>query len=467
MNVTQGMSSSETSEGVNASRKWKPYPAYKNSGVASLGIIPSHWQLQQLKFNSYAKGRIGWQNLRSDEFTSEGPYLITGMHFSNGTVDWSACYHITQERYEMAPEIQVREGDLLITKDGSIGKLAYIEKLPGPASLNSHLLLIRPLRDDYLTPYLYYLLLSSVFQIYILEQQSGTTFFGITQESIVNFPAILPSLPEQRAIVAFLDRETARIDALIAKKVRLIELLQEKRTALISHAVTKGLDPNAQMKDSRVEWLGDIPAHWQVKKLKRLTNTISKGTTPTTFGFGFSEEGIRFIKAENIVHGVISDQPASFIDMATNELLLRSKLHAGDILMVIAGATTGKIGLIEQAQLPANTNQAVAFVRPENGKDSRYLFYWLSSTAIQNLVWLLAVQAAQPNLSLEDIRNFVVLYPPLNEAAAIAAYLDNKTSTIDRLIEKIHEGIERLGENRSALVSAAVTGKIDVREDGQ
>jgi type I restriction enzyme, S subunit len=134
------MTQTELTPTASLTGKWKHYPAYKDSGVEWLGEIPACWKVERLKFNSYIKGRIGWQNLRSDEFTVEGPYLITGMHFNEGSIDWDACYHITEERYEVAPEIQVKEHDVLITKDGSIGKVAYIKYLPRKASLNSHLL---------------------------------------------------------------------------------------------------------------------------------------------------------------------------------------------------------------------------------------------------------------------------------------------------------------------------------------
>lgn len=219
-----------------------PNVKMKDSGIEWLGEIPEHWATQRLKFNSYIKGRIGWQNLRSDEFTDEGPYLVTGMHFKDGGVDWSSCYHINEDRYLMAPEIFVREGDVLITKDGSIGKLAYIDQLPEKASLNSHLLIIRPLKNSYNSRYLYYLLGSELFQRFVLIEQKGTTFNGITQESIENFTAIIPYLDEQFAIVTFLDEMNKRIDGLMSKVQESINKLQEYRTALISAAVTGKID---------------------------------------------------------------------------------------------------------------------------------------------------------------------------------------------------------------------------------
>ena len=210
--------------------KLKKYPKYKDSGRSWIGKIPDEWITEPLKYNTYAKGRIGWQNLRSDEFINEGPYLVTGMHFTKDqNIDWDNCFHISQDRFEIAPEIQLKLDDVLITKDGTIGKLAYINFLPGPTTLNSHLLVLRPLMKRYIPKYLLYILDSNIFGIFIKLNQSGTTFFGITQEAILNFPMIIPPYTHQQSIASFLDRETDKLDTLIAKQVKLIELLQEKR----------------------------------------------------------------------------------------------------------------------------------------------------------------------------------------------------------------------------------------------
>lgn len=135
----------------------------KDSGVEWIGEIPEEWEVIKMKHFSYMKGRIGWQGLKAEEFIDEGPYLVTGTDFQNGKVNWETAYHISEARYDEAPEIQLRVGDLLVTKDGTVGKLAMIDSLPDLASLNSHLLLIRPLFQKYLTKYLYYVLSSVVF----------------------------------------------------------------------------------------------------------------------------------------------------------------------------------------------------------------------------------------------------------------------------------------------------------------
>jgi type I restriction enzyme S subunit len=419
--------------------KLKPYSVYKDTDVEWLVEIPEHWNTQRLKFNSYIKGRIGWQNLRSDEFINEGPYLVTGMHFKEGGVNWDACYHINEDRYQMAPEIFVREGDVLITKDGSIGKLAYISYLPGKASLNSHLLIIRPLRDSYHSKFLYYLLGSEIFQKFVLIEQKGTTFYGITQESIENFPALIPSFAEQRAIAVFLDREIEHIDALIAKKEQQIELLQEKRNALISHVVTKGIDPNAKMKDSGIEWLGEIPKHWDVKKLKYLAHFKSGDNIIST---DIDETGDYPVFGGNGLRGYTS-----------------SYNHEGDYVLIgRQGALCGNINYAS-GRFWASEHAVVATLISGNH------IYWCGELLrVMNLNQY-SQSAAQPGLAVEQIKHLLVPVPPKDEQKAIGFFLKRKIRSIDALATRIRESIRKLSEYRAALISAAVTGKIDVRKE--
>jgi type I restriction enzyme S subunit len=279
-----------------------------------------------------------------------------------------------------------------------------------------------------------------------------------------SLPLLLPSLTEQTAIAEFLDRETAKIDGLVAEQRRLIALLKEKRQAVISHAVTKGLHPNAPTKPSGIPWLGDVPAHWEVKSIKRICSVISKGTTPTTIGEEFQSEGIRFIKAENITEaGVLSD-PEFFISEDAHARLARGALKAKDVLVVIAGATTGKSAVLKEKLLPANTNQAVSYIRLNEPRVSNFLNLWIGTACVQKLISLNSVQAAQPNLSMEDLGNLPMLVPPISEIEHIEAYLDTELARFDALIAEAERAIELLQERRTALISAAVTGQIDVRQ---
>ncbi|MFC3526349.1 restriction endonuclease subunit S [Marinococcus halophilus] len=230
-----------------------PNVKMKDSGMEWLGEIPEHWKTSKVKYTTYVKGRIGWQGLRFEEFVDEGPYLITGMHFKNDSVNWEACYHISQERYEEAPEIQIKEGDLLLTKDGTIGKLAYINYLPGKASLNSHLLVMRPSKNLYKNKFMYWYMKSISFINFININQSGTTFAGISQQSIENLSFPLPGLEEQEKIVNHLDNEISMVNKSIEMVSEQINKLKEYRQSLIYEAVTGKIDVQEMMNEAGQE----------------------------------------------------------------------------------------------------------------------------------------------------------------------------------------------------------------------
>lgn len=212
----------------------------KDSGIDWIGEIPEHWVVKHFKQFSTMKGRIGWQGLKNSEFIDEGPFLITGMNFKDGKIRWNEVYHITEERYQQAPEIQLREHDVLMTKDGTIGKLLYVDKIPAPhkASLNSHLLVFRPIRNSYFPRYLYYQLDSSMFQGYVDIAKTGTTFFGISQAAVGRYISILPPVSEQKAISEYLDQKTGNIDQIIENINLQIKVQKELRKTLINDVVT-------------------------------------------------------------------------------------------------------------------------------------------------------------------------------------------------------------------------------------
>jgi type I restriction enzyme S subunit len=320
--------------------------------------------------------------------------------------------------------------------------------------------------DDSYPKFLNYLVRSNEYTLYFKAISAGVidSRLRIYPETFGRLFCGIPPLPEQHAIASFLDRETAKIDALIAEQQRLIELLAEKRQTVISRAVTKGLNPNARMKDSGVEWLGQVPEHWEVKRIKRLASVISKGTTPSTVGAEFTIAGIRFLKAENITEAGVVEQPEFYISEEAHAILSRGSLDDGDVLVVIAGATTGKSAVLSKHFLPANTNQAVCYIRPKDKRFSPYISQWLGTRLVRNTILLAAVQSAQPNLSMEDLGNIPIPVPPLAELKEILFFLDYETTKLDTLTAEANRAIELLQERRSALISAAVTGQIDVRK---
>lgn len=214
----------------------------KDSGIEWLGEIPEHWNFNKAKRNTYMKGRIGWQGLKQEEFIDEGPYLITGMNFKDGIIRWDEVYHISKERYDQAPEIQLKDGDVLMTKDGTIGKLLFVDYLPGPASLNSHLLVLRCTDGTYLQKFLYYQLMSLLFLDHIELHKTGTTFYGITQESVGKYQMLLPPLNEQKEIINFIEDKLLNIAKLSELLSLQIQKFIDYRQSLISEAVTGKID---------------------------------------------------------------------------------------------------------------------------------------------------------------------------------------------------------------------------------
>ncbi|MBE5885419.1 MAG: restriction endonuclease subunit S [Lachnospiraceae bacterium] len=212
----------------------------KDSGIEWIGQIPIDWKTVKIKNTSWLKGRIGWQGLKSNEYQDEGAYLITGTDFCNGVINWDSCVHISDERFEEAPEIHIKEADLLITKDGTIGKVAIAKDCPEKVSLNSGVLLIRNTKDfKYHDKYLYFVLLSDQFWVwYEMSQTGNSTIKHLYQEQFYNFEFTYPSMEEQQRIAEYLEKQVEDIDALIAKKEAFVEEMETYKKSLIYEYVT-------------------------------------------------------------------------------------------------------------------------------------------------------------------------------------------------------------------------------------
>jgi type I restriction enzyme S subunit len=441
----------------------RPYQQYNHSGIDWLGSVPGHWRIGRIKTTTYLKGRIGWKGLTSDEYLEEGyAYLVTGTEFKSKFIEWANCHSIDQARYEDDPFIQLKNGDLLITKDGTIGKLALVTDLDRPACLNSGIFLIRPQADAYLNAYMYWVLSSQSFARFCDLSSFGSTIMHLYQNVFERFAFPLPPKGEQEAIVKFLDREIAKIDALVAEQQRLIELLKEKRQAVISHAVTNGLDPNAPMKDSGVEWLGEVPAHWLVSRLKRICSLLKDGThlPPPRV-----DVGVPLLSVRNIESGRFGlrddDSQISKDDYAE---LSRSFIpQPNDVLLAIVGATLGKAALIPEGLGPFHIQRSLAIFRTISSVSPKWLTYVFISSGFQKLLWEFAGYSAQPGIYLGTLSDFAIPRPPEEEQERIIAALDRETDVLTRLVEESETAVALLQERRSALISAAITGEIDVR----
>jgi type I restriction enzyme S subunit len=289
---------------------------------------------------------------------------------------------------------------------------------------------------------------------------------GIREGQNIDYPTFkneylpFPPIDEQKEISEYLDKKNNEIDKFIRNKERLIELLEETKKYAIDTAFTKGINPDIELKETDIDWLSNMPSHWNLKRLKFLAKIISKGSTPSTEGREMANAGIRFIKAENIFKSKVTEKPAFFIDTITHSILKRSQLQENDLLFVIAGATIGKVAILPKEYLPANTNQAVSFIRLKKKEDVEFCYYWLHSKFITTSIWLKAVTSAQPNLAMEDLGNLIIPYPPNNEEKAeIVQYIQNEHSVIDIAISKAQQEITSIKEYREALITDLVTGK--------
>jgi type I restriction enzyme, S subunit len=437
------------------------YPHYKDSGVEWIKTIPATWNVSRIKNTTYLKGRVGWKGLTSDEFLDHGySYLVTGTDFKNKYIDWTSCYSVDKERFEDDPFIQLQNDDLLITKDGTIGKLAIVKELNGYACLNSGIFLVRPL-NTYLAEYMYWVLSSNSFRVFCDLLSQGSTIQHLYQNVFEKFLFPSPPKNEQKKIINFLDRETAKIDALIQEQEKLIELLKEKRQAVISDAVCRGLDPNVPMKDSGVEWLGMVPKHWALTSLTRLIGPVVdyRGRTPIK-----TDDGIFLVTAKNIRNGKINYEISKeYADPeSVSSLLARGKPEIGDVLFTME-APLGQVALVDRTDIGL-AQRIVKFRGLPNLMLGNYLIYWIMGDYCQARLQTLATGSTALGIKASKLGQIECLCPPLSEQKKIVSNIEKQISAIDKLLTESEKSIEFLNERRTALISAAVTGQIDVRE---
>ena len=447
----------------------RSYLKYKPSGVEWLGDVPEHWDVRRLKDMLLSRkgaiktGPFGSQLLSSEMY--EGEIKVYNQRSVIDSDFESGENYISKEKYMELKEFETFPGDFLITTRGTIGRCSILPQNAEKGILHPCLMRLQTDKSKIIDRFLEIIIEESnvVFEQLKLKS-NGTTIEVIYQDSLKNVITPLPPISEQQAIAAFLDSETGRIDALVAKKERLIELLREERSALISSAVTGGLDPSVKLEPSGVEWLGDVPKHWEILALKRIVNipvTDGPHETPEIL-----DEGIPFVSAEAIKNDQIDfTKIRGFISIEDHKKYsLKYKPHRDDIFVIKSGATTGNVAMVETDD-EFNIWSPLAAVRP-NQKVSfpRFLFHFVKSKEFLTAIQLGWSFGTQQNIGMNVIENLFVTLPPLPEQQAIAAFLDQETAKIDALISKVEAVIAKLKEYRTALISAAVTGKIDVRE---
>ena len=429
-------------------RRFRPYREYQDSGVEWLGRIPAHWSTKRLRH--LAPVRASKLDTKPDDA------VFVGLE------------HIESWTGRLCLETQPDSVDSVVSsfKGGDVlfGKLRpYLAKAARPdfdGVCTSEAIVLQPARECFQS-YLMYCLLNAPHVRWFDSLTYGAKMPRLSPDQVGNSDTALPPMSEQRAIADFLDRETAKIDALVAKKKRLIELLQEKRTALITRAVTRGLDPNVPMKDSGVEWLGQIPAHWNLRPLKRISPEITVGVVVNPSMY-VRTNGVPFLYGSDIQEGRIIPDVARHMSEEDSRALSKSCLRAGDLVCVRVGAP-GVTAVVPPELAGANC-ASVLIVRHVESFESRWLCYAMNSRSVRYQVELVQYGAAQEQFNVAHAVEFSVPLAPQGEQKAIASFLDRETDKITTLVKRIQTAIDHLKEFRTALISAAVTGKIDVRE---
>jgi len=428
----------------------QPYKAYKPVDLNFAKQIPSDWIVK--------RGKLFFKEISERSKKGEEQLLSVSEHkgiVPRDSINVTMFQALSYEGYKLCDK-----GDIVINSLWAWHRGLGVSEHQGIISTAYGV--YRPLKpEQWNHRYLNYLLRDRTYVGECLIRSKGIweSRYQLTGSNFLDIPIIQPPLEVQNSIVEYLDKKNNEIEKFIRNKERLIEILEERKKDVIDTVFTRGIKPNIELKETNIDWLSMIPKHWNLKRLKFLTKIISKGSTPSTEGREMANEGIRFIKAENIFKSKVTEEPAFFIDAITHRILKRSQLQGNDLLFVIAGATIGKVAILPKAFLPANTNQAVSFIRLKKKEDVEFCYYWFHSNFITTSIWLKAVTSAQPNLAMEDLGNLTIPYPSDEEKAEIVKYVKDENSIIDIAISKAQKEIASIKEYREALITDLVTGK--------
>lgn len=451
------------------SGRYKAYGEYKDSGVEWLGEIPEYWHINKMRYMfSFGKGlTITKENLMDEgipcvnygEVHSKFGFEVDpGKHFLKCV---NSQYLIT------SPNSFLNKGDLVFadTSEDIEGSGNFTHLISDDALFAGyHTIIARP-HESKNSRFYAYLFDCSQLRSQIKYSVKGVKVFSITQAILRAINIWLPSPEEQTQIAAFLDHETAKIDTLIDKQQQLIELLKEKRQAVISHAVTKGLDPDVPMKDSGVDWLGEVPEHWIVSRIGYYASKIGSGKTPKGGAEIYQSSGILFLRSQNIYDdGLrISDSDNAYISEVIHEEMNNTKVKVGDVLLNITGGSIGRSCIVTNELIEANVNQHVCILRFAD-LYREFISLFMKSKSFKKQIDIFQTGGNREGLNFWQISKFIFCVPIYSEINAIVEFIKGKIILFNELEEKSILAIELLKERRTALISAAVTGKIDVRD---
>ena len=439
----------------------KKYSAYKDSGIEFLGKVPEKWKLMKI---GHAFRNVG---------SGATPESGNPVYHENGTINWlntgdlnndvlyNCAKKITTKALEDYSALKVYpKGSLVIAMYGAtIGKTSIIEF----ETTTNQACCVFSESDKISIEFLNYSFQAHKNHIINLAVGGGQP--NISQQILKGIRLFCPSLEVQSQIANYLDQKTAEIDTLIAKKEQLIKLLEEERTAMINQAVTKGLDLSVPMKDSGIDWLGEIPEHWEVAKVKHFTEKIGSGVTPRGGAEVYQDEGVPLLRSQNIYFDGLKLNNVAFISNEIHDSMNNSKVLKGDVLLNITGGSIGRCYYLSDEYEEVNVNQHVCIIRPNSRILTKYLYLLISSEIGQNQIRICQQGGNREALNFEQLKGFPFALPSIQEQLKIIEVIDNKKEAIDDSVNKITQEIDLLKEYKTALISEVVTGKIDIRQE--
>ena len=426
---------------------------YKDSGIEWIGRIPEGWKMLPLAVffaeNSKPNSDLG---------------SVNALQFKYGEIIQKPRNgkDLTEKDCELLEKYTVVAPDDIVVNGLNLNydlKSLRIAKVRERGIITSAYIVLRPRNGTNASYYNYYLK--------ALDFQKIFHGMGVGIRLTLSYnelrPMLLPvpSTGEQQRIASYLDKKCGEIDELIALQEKMIAQLTEYKQAVITEAVTKGLDPNAKLVPSGIEWIGDVPEGWKVVKLSLLTSKIGSGSTPTGGASVYVNEGVKFLRSQNVHFEGLDLSDVAHISEEIDEEMKGTRVKAGDVLLNITGGSIGRCYYVDSTLGRANVNQHVSIIRPSK-IETFYLKYYLQSFAGQNQVSLLQTGGNREGLSAAALGNFKILLPPLPEQDSIASYLDTKCSEIDTLITLKRQKIESLNAYKKSVIYEAVTGKITI-----
>ncbi|UOQ76537.1 restriction endonuclease subunit S [Hymenobacter sp. 5516J-16] len=414
------------------------------------GSIPAHWELKRGKDVISILSGFPFASELFDIDPATGFPLIRIRNVVTGTTD-------TYYKGDVLPEYVINAGDILIGMDGDYNCAIWNSE---PALLNQRVCKVDG-KNGLLSKYLFY---SLPFHLQVINDLTYfTTVKHLSTHDIKNIVLPVPPVEEQRVIAAYLDRKTAQLDTLLAQKEALLLKLQQKRQALINEAVTQGLNPAAPRKPSGVAWLGEVPAHWEVKRLKQLTTKIGSGVTPLGGAEVYQDKGVPLFRSQNIYSDGLRLDDVAFVTEEVHESMKNSQVEIGDVLLNITGASIGRCYFYQGENKRANVNQHVCIIRPNEQVTTEYLQLVLASNLGQHQIDMSQNGASREGLTFSQLKEFRIPCPAIAEQQVLVQTINLRLQKISGASTAIRTQVRTLKAFRQSLISEVVTGKVDVR----